>query len=126
MVCSLGVTPDGRRDSRQGIGCGKEVLKYFRNLGTGRCVSLKSASVSVLSTPGIWEMDAWIFAWHVIHAYSRRRGHMVVAVLMLPHRAHLSAAVFSTPVAMCSRGAMRGAKRWRWPMYAANARSLMV
>ena len=26
MVCSLSVTPDGRMDSRQSVGCGKEVL----------------------------------------------------------------------------------------------------
>ena len=51
---------------------------------------------------------------------------MAVAVLMLPHRAHISAAVLSTHVAMCSSGAMRGAKRWRWEMYAASSRSLMV
>ena len=33
---------------------------------------------------------------------------MRVAVLTLPHRAHLSAAVLSNPVSMCSSGAMRG------------------
>ena len=51
---------------------------------------------------------------------------MAVAVLMLPHRAHISVEVLSTHVVMCSSGAMRGAKRWRWEMYAASSRSLMV
>ena len=51
---------------------------------------------------------------------------MALAVLTLPRRAQLSAAVFSTPVAMCSSGAMRGTKRWRWEMYAASSKSLMV
>ena len=51
---------------------------------------------------------------------------MVVAVLTLTRRAQISAAVLSTPVDMCSSGAMRGAKIWRWAMYAANFRSFMV
>ena len=51
---------------------------------------------------------------------------MVVAVLTLPHQAQLSAAVLLTPVAMCSSGAMRAVKMWRWAMYAANSRLLMV
>ena len=51
---------------------------------------------------------------------------MAVAVLKLPRRAQLSAAVLLTPVAMCSSGAMRGAKMWRWAMYAVSSRSLMV
>ena len=36
MLCTFGVTPDVRRDSRQGISCGKEVLNELRNVGTGR------------------------------------------------------------------------------------------
>ena len=126
MVFSLGVTPDGRRYSRQGAGCGKEVLNYFRNTGTGRCVSIKSASASIFLTPGMQDMDAWIFAWHVIHAASRRRGPMAVAVLTLLCRSQISAAVLSNNVVMCSRGAMLGAKRWRWEMYTASSRLLMV
>ena len=51
---------------------------------------------------------------------------MAVAMLTLPRRAQLSAAVMSTPVEMCSSGAMRGANRCRWAMYAASSRSLMV
>ena len=51
---------------------------------------------------------------------------MAVAVLTLPHRAQLSAAVLLTPVAMCYSGAMRGGKMWSWAMYAAISRSLMV
>ena len=51
---------------------------------------------------------------------------MAVAVLTLPQRAQISAAVLSTNVAMCSSGSMRGAKRWRWVMYAASSKSLMV
>ena len=51
---------------------------------------------------------------------------MAVAVITLPRRAQLSAAVMSAHVAIYSRGAMRGAKRWRWVMYAASSRSLMV
>ena len=51
---------------------------------------------------------------------------MAVAVLTLPRWSQISAAVLSTPVAMCSSGAMCGAKMWRWAMYAASSRSLMV
>ena len=51
---------------------------------------------------------------------------MAVAVLTLPRRYHLSAVVLSTPVAMCYSGAMCEAKIWRWAMYAASSRSLMV
>ena len=36
MVCSLGVTPDGRSDSRQGVLCGKDVLKDLINASTVR------------------------------------------------------------------------------------------
>ena len=106
IVCSLGVTPDGRRDSRQGVGCGKEVLKDLRKECTGRCVSHEAASASMFSTPGMRLMDTCILAWRVIHADSRSRGPMAVAVLTLPWRAQLSVAVLSTPVEMCSSGAM--------------------
>ena len=51
---------------------------------------------------------------------------MAVAVLTLPRRAQLYAAVFFTPVEICSSGAMRGANRCRCAMYAASSRSLMV
>ena len=51
---------------------------------------------------------------------------MAEAVLTLPHWDQLSAAVLSTPVSICSNGVMRGAKMWRWEMYAARSRSLMV
>ena len=51
---------------------------------------------------------------------------MAVAVLTLTHRTQLSAAVLLTPVAMCYRVAMRGAKRWRWVRYAASSRLLIV
>ena len=126
MVCSLGVTPDGRRYSLQGVGCGKEVLNDFINTGTGRCVSLKAASDLMFSTTGMQDMDAWIFAWHVIHEASQRRGLMVVVVLTLPRWSQLSVAVLSTPVVMCSRRAIHGAKKWRGEMYAARSRLLMV
>ena len=115
MVCSLFVTPDGRRDSRQGVVCGNEVLNNWRNLCTSRWVSLEDMSASMFSTPGMRLMDAWIFARHMVHAAYQRMGPMAiaVAVLTLPRRAQISAVVLSTPVAMCSSGAMRGAKRWR-------------
>ena len=51
---------------------------------------------------------------------------MAVAVLMLPRRSHLYTDVLFTHVEMCSSGAMRGANRCRWAMYAASLRSLMV
>ena len=51
---------------------------------------------------------------------------MAVAVLTLPNRSQLSAAVLSTPVSICPSGAMCGVKIWRWEMYAASSRSLMV
>ena len=51
---------------------------------------------------------------------------MAVVVLTLPCRAQISAAMLSTHVSMCSSGAMRGAKMWRWAMYSASSRSLMV
>ena len=51
---------------------------------------------------------------------------MAVAVLTLPRQAQISAAVLSTPIAMCSSGYMHGANMWRWAMYAASSRSLMV
>ena len=51
---------------------------------------------------------------------------MEVAVLTLTRRAQIYAAVLSTPVEMCSSGAMRGANRCRWEMHAASLRSLMV
>ena len=51
---------------------------------------------------------------------------MAVAVLTLRHRAQLSAAVLLNPVDICSSGTMCGAKMWRWAMYAASSRSLMV
>ena len=100
MVCSLSITPDGRRDSHQSVGCVKEVLKDFINEGPSRGVSLEAASTSMFPTPGIWDMDTWIFAWRVIHASLRRRVPMAVAVLTLLHRAQLSVAVMSTPVAI--------------------------
>ena len=71
-------------------------------------------------------MDACILAWSIIHAASRSRGPMAVAVLTLPRRAQLSAAVLSTPVEICLSGVMREANRFRWTMYAASLRSLMV
>ena len=51
---------------------------------------------------------------------------MAVAVLTLPRQAQISTAVLSTPVEMCLSGAMRGANRFRWAMYAARSRLLMV
>ena len=51
---------------------------------------------------------------------------MAVAMLTLPRRALLSAAVFYTPVVMCLSGFMLGAKRWRCAMYSASSRSLIV
>ena len=51
---------------------------------------------------------------------------MEVAVLTLPWRAQLYAAVLSTPVDMCLSGAMRGANRCKWVMYAASLMSFMV
>ena len=90
IVCSLGVTPDGRRNSRQGFGCGKEVLKDLRNACTGRWVSREAALASMFSTPGMRLMDACILAWRVIHAASWSRGTMALAVLTLLRRAQLS------------------------------------
>ena len=80
----------------------------------------------MFSTPGMRLMDACILAWRVIHAASWSRGPMAVAVLTLLRRAQLYAAVLSTPVEMCLSGAMRGANRCRWVIYAASSRSLMV
>ena len=51
---------------------------------------------------------------------------MAVSVLTLTCKAQLYAVVLSNPVAVCSSGAMRGEKMWRWEMYAASSRSLMV
>ena len=51
---------------------------------------------------------------------------MVVVVLTLPHWDQISADVLSTTAAMWSSGAIRGEKMWRWEMYAASSRSLMV
>ena len=117
MLCIPGVTPDGRRDNRQGVGCGKVVLKYLRNTGTSRCVSIEATSASIFSTPVMWEMGEWIIAWLVIHAALRRIGPVVVGLLTLTltltRLAQLSVAEFPAPVVMCSSGAMRGAKRWR-------------
>ena len=93
MICSLGVTPNGRMYSRQVVGCGKEVLKDFRNAGTGRCVSLEAASDLMFLTPGMREMDEWIFAWHMIHAASWRRGAITVVVLTMPRMYQISEAV---------------------------------
>ena len=115
-----------RRDSRQGVGCGKELLKDLRKACTGMCVIREAASASMFSTPGMRLMDACILAWRVIYTASRSRGLMAVAVLTLPRRAQLSAAVLSTPVEICSSGAMHGANRCRCAMYAVSSRSLMV
>ena len=93
MIFSLGVTPDVRRDIRQGLGCEKEVLNNFIDAGNGRCVNLKAASDLMFSTPVMREMDAWIFAWPMIHAALRRRWPMLVAVLTLPCWDQLSAVV---------------------------------
>ena len=98
IVCSPVVTPDGRRDSLQGVGCGKVVLKCLINMGTGRYIILEDASASMFSTPVMRDMDAWILSWLVIHAAFWRRG--LVAMLMLPRLAHLSKAVFLTPAVM--------------------------
>ena len=51
---------------------------------------------------------------------------MAVAVLTLPRRDQISAAVLSIPVDMCLSGAMSGSNRCRWAMYAASLRLLMV
>ena len=51
---------------------------------------------------------------------------MSVAMLTLPRLAQLFAAVLYTPVVMCSSGAIHGAKRCRWSIYAAKSRSLIV
>ena len=56
-------------------------------------------------------MEAWIHDWHVIHSASRRRGTMVVVVLNLMWRAHIYSYVLSTPVEMCSRGAIMGGEK---------------
>ena len=69
------------------------VLKYLRNAVTVRCVSIEAASNSMFSTPGMRAMDVRILPWSMIHAASRRRGPMVVAVLILPCLDHLSTAV---------------------------------
>ena len=51
---------------------------------------------------------------------------MEVAVLTLPRLSQISAAMLSTPVAMCAKGVMHGPKRWRWAIYAVSSRSLIV
>ena len=62
IVCSHGVTPYGKRDSRQGMGCDKVVLKCLRKAGTVMWVSRDAKSASMLSTPEMQDMDAWICA----------------------------------------------------------------
>ena len=52
----------GRMDSRQGVICGKEVLKNLRNACTERSVNIEAASASIFSTPGMRAMDVWILA----------------------------------------------------------------
>ena len=47
MVCSLGITPDGKRYICQRVGCGKKVLKNWRNVCTGRWISLEAAYASM-------------------------------------------------------------------------------
>ena len=67
IVCSLSVTPDGRRDSRQVVGCGKEVLKDLSKSCTGRCVSREAASAvpalcgCVVHPCG--NVFQWCYAW---------------------------------------------------------------
>ena len=100
MVCSLGITQDGRKDSHQGVVYEKVVLKNLRNAGTSRCVSLEAAYASMLSTLGMQEMDAWILAWSMIHAASWRRRTMVVELLTLLCLAQLSVAALLMPVLM--------------------------
>ena len=51
---------------------------------------------------------------------------MEVAVLTLPRRAQLYGAVLSTPVEICLSGAMRGANKCRWVVYAASSMLLIV
>ena len=75
------------------MGFGEVVVNYLRNAGTVRCVSIEASSNSMFSTPGMRAMDVRILPWSMIHAASRRRGPMVVAVLILPRLAQLSAAV---------------------------------
>ena len=75
------------------MGFGKVLLKYLRNAGPVRCVSIEAASDSMFSTLGMRVMDAWILAWRMIHVDSRRRGPMAVVVLILPRLAQLSTAV---------------------------------
>ena len=61
----------------------------------------------------MWDMDAGIRAWRVIHDILHRRVLMAVAVLTLLCLTYLSAAVLSTPVFMCYSGTMFRAKNWR-------------
>ena len=51
---------------------------------------------------------------------------MAVSVLTLTCKAQLYAVVLSNPVAVCSSGAMRGEKMWRWEMYAASSSSFVI
>ena len=67
-----------------------------------------------------------MYARHVIHAASWRRGATVVAEITLPRQAQISTAMLSTLVDMFSRGAMQGVERWRWYMYAASSRLFIV
>ena len=83
-------------------------------------------SYSTFSIPGMRDIDAWIFYWSVICAATRIRGTIALMVVTLLRLDHLYAAVLSTPVGMCSSGDMRGAKSWRWVMYAASSRFLII
>ena len=88
-------------------------VKDLINTETSGCVSIEVASALMFWTTGMWVMDAWIFAWRLIHAALQRRGQMAVAVLTLTRWAQLSVDLFSSPVAMCFSGALCQAKRWR-------------
>ena len=84
------------------MGCGKDVLKDFINAGTGRCVSLEAVYTSMFLTPGMREMDEWIFAWHMIHAASWRRGAITVVVLTMPRMYQIYEAVRCYLLSQCA------------------------
>ena len=69
-----------------------------------------AASAILLSSPGMRPTEAWMCCLLAAKDSSRRIGLAEEAVLKLPLVAHLCAAVLSTYVRMCAKGAILGAK----------------
>ena len=66
---------------------------------------MEAVDASLLSSPVICLIDAVKFACLIIHAASWGRGPTLVSEMKLPLHSCPSAAVLSTRVWMCSRGA---------------------